>query len=110
MNIELAPEEYTKELTWDEAKLYCFALNIDGKVGWRIPTMAELHKMRSIALITTKKPIGNKRVYPKYWSSDQNLDHDDMVWVALPTMVDVHTTYNAKSDNTTLIRPVRDLQ
>ena len=41
MNIELAPEEYHKRLTYEEAKLYCFSLNIDGKVGWRLPTFKE---------------------------------------------------------------------
>ena len=38
--IEIAP---TSEnwLTYDEALLYCFALNIDGKIGWRLPTDQE---------------------------------------------------------------------
>ena len=40
--IELSPIEYERELTYDEAILYCFSLNIDGKVGWRLPTLPEL--------------------------------------------------------------------
>ena len=40
--IEQAPEEYEKELTWDEAILYCFSLNIEGDVGWRLPTYEEI--------------------------------------------------------------------
>lgn len=41
MNIELAPEAYWKDLPVDEAILYCFSLNIDGKIGWRLPTDRE---------------------------------------------------------------------
>ena len=40
--IELAPEEYERVMPYDEAILYCFSLNIDGKVGWRLPTLNEL--------------------------------------------------------------------
>ena len=43
MAVEFAPDDYHKfELDWYEAKLYCFSLNIDGKVGWRLPTKEEL--------------------------------------------------------------------
>ena len=40
--IERAPEEYHKTLTYEEAVLYCFSLNIDGKTGWRLPTLREI--------------------------------------------------------------------
>ena len=39
--IETAPKEYWKNLTLGEARLYCFALTIDGKIGWRFPTATE---------------------------------------------------------------------
>ena len=39
--IELAPEEYRQLLPYNEAVMYCFSLNIDGKVGWRLPTRTE---------------------------------------------------------------------
>ena len=43
MAVEFAPDDYHKfELDWYEAKLYCFSLNIDGKVGWRLPTIYEI--------------------------------------------------------------------
>lgn len=43
MAVEFAPDDYRKfELDWYEAKLYCFSLNIDGKVGWRLPTIDEI--------------------------------------------------------------------
>ena len=42
--IEIAPEEYHKDLTIDEAIMYCFSLNIDGKIGWRLPSTGEYHE------------------------------------------------------------------
>lgn len=43
MSIEVAPEEYrVHNINWDAARLFCFSLNIDGKVGWRLPTVDEL--------------------------------------------------------------------
>ena len=42
MNFEVAPPEYfKKQLTLAESQLYCFSLNIDGNVGWRLPTNDE---------------------------------------------------------------------
>ena len=39
--IEFAPDEYCIYLNWYDAKVYCFALNIDGMTGWRLPTFEE---------------------------------------------------------------------
>ena len=39
--IEVAPIEYHPLLNRDEAIMYCFSLNIDGKTGWRLPTFEE---------------------------------------------------------------------
>ena len=39
--LEVAPDNYRPELTWQEAKMYCFSLNIDGTIGWRLPTSFE---------------------------------------------------------------------
>jgi hypothetical protein len=39
--IEIAPKEYRIKSTYNEAVLYCFQLNIDGKIGWRLPTWFE---------------------------------------------------------------------
>ena len=47
--IEIAPEEYWRVLTFDEARMYCFALNIDGKTGWRLPTHLEYTRNPGIA-------------------------------------------------------------
>lgn len=41
MKIEFAPKEYWKQMSADEAILYCFSLTINGKIGWRLPTEQE---------------------------------------------------------------------
>lgn len=41
MKIELASMEYWIDCYYEEAQLYCFSLNIDGKTGWRLPTYDE---------------------------------------------------------------------
>lgn len=42
MKFEIAPKSTEMQTNWEDAKLYCFALNIDGKTGWRLPTLKEL--------------------------------------------------------------------
>jgi hypothetical protein len=45
MNFEIAPKSTETKLNWNDARLYCFSLNIDGKTGWRLPTNDELHEI-----------------------------------------------------------------
>jgi hypothetical protein len=40
LKIEIAPTS-NNAMSYDEAMLYCFILNIDGKIGWRMPTAEE---------------------------------------------------------------------
>lgn len=40
--IEVAPEEYWVETSFENIQLYLFSLNIDGKTDWRLPTEDEL--------------------------------------------------------------------
>jgi|688.fasta_scaffold2470579_1 hypothetical protein len=42
MTIEIAPKEYHRLLTIHDSIMYCFSLNVDSKVGWRLPTELEL--------------------------------------------------------------------
>lgn len=60
---ELAPrssEVHTD--TFDAAKLYCFSLNIDGNIGWRLPTNQELSDLQTI----------DGASHNWYWSSDDD--------------------------------------
>lgn len=45
MNFEIAPKSSETRLNWNDAHLYCFTLNIDGKTGWRLPTEEELYEI-----------------------------------------------------------------
>jgi hypothetical protein len=45
MNFEIAPKSTEIQANWYDARLYCFALNIDGKTGWRLPTLEELNEI-----------------------------------------------------------------
>lgn len=47
LNIEIASTS-NDAMCYDEAMLYCFLLNIDGKIGWRMPTAEEYRQVHSI--------------------------------------------------------------
>jgi hypothetical protein len=40
-----AKSPYTVSLMWDQADLYCATLNLGGRKGWRLPTIAELSSL-----------------------------------------------------------------
>jgi hypothetical protein len=62
MNFEIAPKSTEIQSDWYEARMYCFSLNIDGKVGWRLPTKDELNEIYESE---------NDFVYAYYWSSTE---------------------------------------
>ena len=70
--IEIAPLDFWRyELDWDEARFYCFSLNINGKTGWRLPTVDELtYLMRDDSGV----PYRFKWV----WTTDLDDDGDPM--------------------------------
>jgi hypothetical protein len=63
MNFEIAPKSTEVRLTWEEARMYCFSLNIDGKIGWRLPTNDELDEIYESE---------NDFIDAYYWSSTEN--------------------------------------
>lgn len=65
MKFEIAPKETEVRLNWADARLYCFSLDIDGKTGWRLPTIAEILKMH--------RSDNDLEVW-YYWSSEDESD------------------------------------
>jgi len=48
--LEISPRDYwSQDFLFEHAKLYCFSLNIDGKIGWRLPTVYECEIIRKQA-------------------------------------------------------------
>lgn len=49
MKFEIAPKSTEIQANWEDAHLYCFSLNIDGKTGWRLPSITELFDIAEYA-------------------------------------------------------------
>lgn len=77
MNFEAAPKSAVIATNYDDARLYCFALNIDGKTGWRLPTKDELNQLYKIG--------ANYDPYVYFTSTPYRVLHnpnfDNAVWV-----------------------------
>jgi hypothetical protein len=96
MTFEIAPKETEIEANWYEAKMYCFSLNIDGKIGWRLPTNDELNEIFQSA--------NDFRGF-WYWSSTEY--NGKNVWVQ--TFNNGFQSLLGKYDNVSYVRPIRDL-
>jgi hypothetical protein len=87
MNFEIAPKSTEVQLNWDDARLYCFSLNIDGKTGWRLPTAVELTEIHNY-----DNDFG---IRGWYWTSSVDIDdrasyqhsHTGYQYVGLKTKV-----------------------
>jgi hypothetical protein len=67
LTIEIAPASWTP-MTYDEAVVYCFVFEHDGKKGWRLPTYDEY-------LNSTGS------VFSQCWYLDDKMDHTRMFLV-----------------------------
>jgi len=106
--IEIAPKEYEISIGYQEARMYCFSLNIDGKIGWRLPTIEELENIYTCVNDFMKNGW--------YWSStevengvwfksfSQYPKHGPTGWKDIIYFTEFHTNVNSM-----LVRPVRDL-
>lgn len=91
--VEIAPIEYETKLVWHEAKLYCFLLTIDGKVGWRLPTTKEFKAIY----------LSDNDLKGSYWSSEEYFPR-----VMSVNMHSCHPSYTLSSQVRN-VRPVRTL-
>ena len=96
--IEIAPKSTEIESNWYDARLYCFSLNIDGKTGWRLPTVEELKLFYTLA----------NDLKGWYWSADEYDDDRayDANWISVLTTE--YSPENKYYDNNK-VRAVRDL-
>ena len=72
MKFEIAPTSTEMQANWEDARLYCFALNVDGKTGWRLPTKEEL-----IEIYQSENDFCDG----SYWSSTVGLIAYERYWV-----------------------------
>jgi hypothetical protein len=96
MNFEIAPKSTEIQANWDDTRLYCFLINIDGKIGWRLPTIEELSKIYTI------RDYGFTR--DSYWSSSVD-NHSKKYWVLNCNVGYQYVGYGIHS-----VRLVRDLK
>ena len=97
MEFEIAPKSTEIRLNWDDARLYCFFLNIDGKTGWRLPTKEELNKIYE----SDNDFVGNG-----YWSSTEF--NDDCAWAQY--FGNGAQGYGNKGYGSDYVRAIRDLK
>lgn len=98
MNFEIAPKSTETRLTWNDARLYCFSLNIAEKTGWRLPTKEELNEI-----------YNSDHDFEKYcyWSSTER--GGIHVWVQYFGNI-TNGGYFNKDSNRSYIRAIRDLK
>ena len=100
--IEISPKEYEIHTGWNDARMYCFALNIGGKTGWRLPTIDELDGI--YMCVNNFAPVW-------YWASDSG---DTGVWFkAFSTgwtdQIVIDSDWHTRV-GICAVRPVRDLK
>jgi hypothetical protein len=72
--------------TWDQADSYCASLNLGGRMGWRLPTVAELSSLIDITNPGSPKlPVGQNMFQNVqsdfYWSSSTYAVNTADAWV-----------------------------
>lgn len=64
LDFEIAPEEYWITVPLDDIRLYLFSLNIDGKIGWRVPFRTELKLVDTFAWSCESCALSTKSEVP----------------------------------------------
>ncbi len=97
MKFEIAPKSTEIQANWDDARLYCFSLNIDGKIGWRLPTKEELTEIHESN--NDYEPIW-------YWSSTEFFK--GTAWQQ--NFNNGTKSHSSKNFNIIYVRAIRDLK
>lgn len=112
--IEIAPITESR-FTYNDAILYCFSLNIDGKIGWRLPTAEELYEIYT----TTTEPNNDVKHMILAWSSTaaDNPLHPNLYHIAIRMTSRYRLAYHEAvwelcndGRGSARIIPVRDVQ
>ena len=98
IEFEIAPQEYEIKVNWYDAKLYCFTLTIDGKTGWRLPTVEELKLFYA----------QENDLKGWYWSADEYDDDRAYDAIFLTVLTAEYSPENKYYDGN-IVRPVRYL-
>jgi len=94
--IEISPKSTETRLNWDDAKLYCFSLNIDGKIGWRLPTKDELNEIYE-----------SENDFEKYWYWSSTETNGNYAWYQ--NMSNGTQYYGTKNFGGLYVRAVRSI-
>jgi hypothetical protein len=97
MKFEIAPKSTEIRSNWDDARLYCFSLDIGGKSGWRLPTNEELNEIYK---------SGNDFASSYYWTS---VEITNILADALSFRDGSRYAHGKSSDNIR-VRAVRDIK
>ncbi len=69
---------------WDDAVLYCYTANIGGRMGWRLPTVAELTTLVDRAQINPSLPTGHPfgtALAGPYWTITTIVADSYFAWI-----------------------------
>ena len=70
-NLEVASSDYWRTVTYSEAVIYCFSLNIDGRVGWRLP-------------MTSENILASELMKYNYWCTEHKILSSTIQLTAIP--------------------------
>jgi formylglycine-generating enzyme required for sulfatase activity len=95
MKFEISPKSTEIQANWDDAKFYCFFLSIDGKTGWRLPTIEELTEINDSENDFSKR---------WYWSAVEK--NNNSAWLQV---IPNGSHHDINKNGVCYVRAVRDL-
>lgn len=107
MAIELSPKQYQTRLNWDDARVYCFSMNIDGSIGWRLPTIDEITALNLNGGFYWC--LQDQRAENYWYSSTNSMNHlpyDPDTYA--PALYGTRLEFDLK-DEENIVRPVRTI-